>query len=166
MLYEKNGGLACPLAFSVSTFSGKWKPYIIWHLSDQGHPVRYSELKRMLPFNVSHKVLAQQLKELASDGIIARHAKTADYNDNVLQVEYSLTPAGKSLCNILYLLRDWGSLYGNFDCTRDVLANSKCHTLGNKRLYSVDDAANIGDGSELIVWMRAQNKPMANRKGA
>ncbi len=158
MLYEKQGELACPLAYATSILSGKWKPYIIWHLAEKGRPVRYAELKRQIPHSISDKVFSQQLKDLVRGGIITRTAHAAEENENVLQVEYSLTEAGSRLCIILYLLRDWGSAYGNFDSSDALLAHTKARDIGGKkRLYSYCRPEEICDGADVVIWMRAQN---------
>lgn len=159
MLYEKDDTLSCPLNWAMSVIHGKWKPYIIWYLSDNDRPARYSELKRMIPFDISHKVFSQQLKELVRDGVVSRTATIADDHESLLQVEYRLTPQGKSLGAILYLLRDWGSLFGSFDDPAGVLANGKGRQIRNKRIYYAGDAGEAKDGSDFIVWIRARNAP-------
>jgi len=59
----------CPIMASVETVGGKWKPFILTYLKD--HTLRFGELMRLMPA-VSQKVLTQQLKELADDGIVKR----------------------------------------------------------------------------------------------
>lgn len=114
IMLEKSGCIcSCPLAWAVSTFSGKWKPFIIWHISlTPHHEIRYGELMARLPHGVSHKMLTQHLRELERDGIVTRQVND---EEAVLRVSYALTERGSSLAVILYLLRDWGALYGNFE---------------------------------------------------
>ena len=80
----------CPVQATANTLAGKWKVLLVWHLSFQPH--RYSGLRALLP-GVSEKVLTNQLKELARDGIVKRD----DANEIPPRVDYSLTPAGRAL---------------------------------------------------------------------
>ena len=96
---------SCSLNFACSAIAGKWKPYIIWYLSGvPGGVCRYNELKRRVPYKISHKIFSQQLQELERDHIINR----TEYNEKPLRVEYSLTEAGKLLVPVIFYLRDWG----------------------------------------------------------
>lgn len=74
---------------------GRWKLVILFHLFG-GHVLRFSDLERAIPA-VSQKMLAQQLRQLESDGIIARtvHPQVPP------KVEYHLTSWGQSLCPAL-----------------------------------------------------------------
>ena len=56
----------------------------------------------MLP--VTPKMLAQQLRELERDGIVKRKM----YAQIPPKVEYSLTPAGKTLRPIISAMCKWG----------------------------------------------------------
>ncbi|WP_342634476.1 helix-turn-helix domain-containing protein [Phyllobacterium salinisoli] len=69
----------------------------------QDGPTRYGELRRAIR-DVSDKMLIQQLKELASDGLVKR----TDYKEIIPRVDYSLTPLGKSLAQALVPLCSWG----------------------------------------------------------
>ncbi len=122
-MLKKSGCIySCPLSWAVSTFSGKWKPFIIWHVSlAPRREIRYGELMTKLPRGVSHKMLTQHLRELERDGIITRQV---NHDEAVQRVSYALTEKGASLAAILYRLRDWGALYGNFEqATRN---SAKC----------------------------------------
>lgn len=112
-MLEKPGEISsCPLAYAVSTFSGKWKPFIIWHISmSENQTIRYGALRNTMPYKISHKMFIQHLRELEDDGIVKR---TVFESSSTRQVEYSLTDKGRSLATILYMLRDWGSVYGDF----------------------------------------------------
>jgi len=92
----------CGLDASLRICAGKWKPLIIHFLYYETR--RYGELKRCVS-GVTHKMLIQQLKELESDGVVARK----DYQEIPPRVEYSLTPLGRSLAEALKPLCDWGS---------------------------------------------------------
>ncbi len=91
----------CGLDASLRVMSGKWKPLIMYFLYYESR--RYGELKRCVQ-GVTHKMLIQQLKELESDGIVARK----DYKEIPPRVEYSLTPLGLTLAEAFKPLCDWG----------------------------------------------------------
>ena len=57
--------------------------------------LRYGELRRLLD-GVTHKMLSNQLKELASDGLVER----IDYGEVPPRVDYRLTPNGEALMPI------------------------------------------------------------------
>ncbi|MFA6224628.1 MAG: helix-turn-helix domain-containing protein [Methanoregula sp.] len=52
---------------------GKWKAQILWHIGEDNP--RFSELKDMLE-NVRPRMLAKQLRELESDGLVLRTQHT------------------------------------------------------------------------------------------
>ena len=56
---------------------------------------------------ISKKVLSQQLKELAEDGLIIR----TQFDEVPLRVEYSLTDFGRSVLPILNTICEWGKLF-------------------------------------------------------
>ncbi len=91
----------CGLDAAVDVVGGKWKPLVLWALSEQ--PRRFGALRRELP-GVSEKVLTQQLRELERDGIVRRTV----YDQVPPRVEYSLTELGVSLERALAPLGDWG----------------------------------------------------------
>ncbi len=104
MLENPNDLRSCSLADAFMTIGGKWKPYIVWYLNTAPDlTMRYGELKRHIPWTISHKMYAQQLHELEADGIITRH----EYMEgNIRVVDYTLTEAGRFLVPaILYLAR-------------------------------------------------------------
>ena len=96
----------CGLDAALFVMGGKWKPLIVYHL---GHgTLRYGDLRRAVG-KVSDKVLSQQLKELAADGIVARR----DFGEIPPRVEYSLTLFGNSLAQALAQLCEWGSQHSS-----------------------------------------------------
>ena len=92
----------CPVQASINDLSGKWKVQILWHLSFG--PRRFSELRRKLR-KVSEKVLAQQLRQLETDGVIQRQVTPKVPP----QVTYSLIAEGERLMPLLVSLCVWGS---------------------------------------------------------
>ncbi|MBD0269374.1 MAG: winged helix-turn-helix transcriptional regulator [Cyanobacteria bacterium Co-bin8] len=86
---------------TLKILGGKWKILILWHLKEETR--RFSELKRLIP-EITEKMLSQQLRELASDGIISRKA----YSELPPKVEYSFTAYGKTLVPVLQALCNWG----------------------------------------------------------
>lgn len=91
----------CGLDAAVAVIGGKWKPLILWALSE--HPRRTGELRRELE-GVSEKVLTQQLRELERDGIVHREV----HQEVPPKVVYSLTAKGVALDRALRPLGDWG----------------------------------------------------------
>ncbi len=89
-----------PYHYVTGCISGKWKMTILHHIHHYGR-IRFNETKKTL--GVSEKVLSQQLKELANDGLIER----IQYNTIPLKVEYILTPLGKDLIPALDILYVW-----------------------------------------------------------
>ena len=103
---------SCSLSHVLTkVLGGKWKPFIIWYLSLQpDQRTRYGELKKIIPYKISDKMLSQHLNELEETGIIERVV----VEDKPLRVDYLLTNDGISLANLLYLIRDWGVIHCNF----------------------------------------------------
>ena len=94
----------CPMGIAIQVLGGKWKLTILWRLLHS--PERFNELERLLG-GVTHKILAQQLKEMEADGLVARKA----YPEVPPRVEYSLTETGRSLEPLLGGMCDWGRSY-------------------------------------------------------
>lgn len=150
-MLEKTGDInSCPLMYAVSTFSGKWKPFIVWYISmSPNQSMRYGELRQAMPYKISHKMFIQHLRELEEDGVIER---TVHDQDSVLRVDYSLTEKGRSLATILYMLRDWGSVYGDFDSA--AVQRSVGVSNGESVIYHLP-GQDSGDGASPtggIVW--------------
>ncbi|TYR78657.1 helix-turn-helix transcriptional regulator [Priestia megaterium] len=104
-MYEMNGKqFQCPIELSVSIFAGKWKTTIICELLEEKK--RYGELKRNI-VGITHKMLAQQLRELEEAGIIHRQV----YPVTPPKVEYTLTELGEGLRPIVQHLQEWGMYF-------------------------------------------------------
>ena len=91
----------CPLTAALAAIGGKWKLIILYWLAES--PKHFSALQRAMP-GISQKVLTQQLRELASDGIVQRQPKGAI----PAPVEYSLTEYGQSVLPLVEEVRLWG----------------------------------------------------------
>ncbi len=91
----------CPIEVSLEVIGGMWKTLIIREL--MGGTRRYSEVHRALS-PVTHKMLAQQLRELEKDGVVMRKV----YPQVPPKVEYSLSRMGKELIPLMGMMKDWG----------------------------------------------------------
>lgn len=98
----EKGEFHCEKELTLSIISGKWKVVILWHLGHEGKH-RFSELQKLFP-KISHKMLANQLRELEEDEIINREV----FAEVPLRVEYSMTELGMTLIPIIDMLYDWG----------------------------------------------------------
>lgn len=86
---------------AIASLRGRWKLEILFHLFG-GKVLRFSDLERGIP-RITQKVLAQQLRQLESDGLVSRivHAQVPP------KVEYALTDWGQALCPALDALLAW-----------------------------------------------------------
>lgn len=91
----------CPIEVALEVIGGMWKVIVVRELLTGTK--RYSELHRGLK-NATHKMLAQQLRQLERDGVIDRKV----YPQVPPKVEYSLTPLGRRLGPLLDSMGDWG----------------------------------------------------------
>lgn len=94
---------------TMQMIQGKWKIIILYQLAESGQG-RFGELQRHIQ-NVSHKTLANQLRELEADGLIIRH----DFETAEPHVEYYLSPMGKSIIPILDAICTWGDTHIDHD---------------------------------------------------
>lgn len=91
----------CPLAAAFAAIGGKWKLTLLYWLAHG--ELHFAGLQRRAA-PISHKVLAEQLREMESHGIIERIATGAV----PAPVIYRLTPYGTSLLPIIEDMRVWG----------------------------------------------------------
>src|SRR2546427_11041414 len=96
------GAAARGVEDALEVLEGRWKLVILFHLFG-GKVLRFSDLRRAIP-SISEKMLAQQLRRLEADGIVARTV----HNHVPPKVEYRLTAWGQSLCPALDALLKWG----------------------------------------------------------
>ena len=98
---------------ALSLLASKWKIDVLYLLASRAH--RYSHLHRQLP--VSKKVLTDTLRSLDRDGLVRRRI----FAEVPARVEYSLTPLGRSLTQVLMALYEWGN--ENFEAVVEARAS-------------------------------------------
>ncbi len=91
----------CPRTAALAAVGGKWKLIILYWLAES--PRHFAALRKAMD-GISSKVLTQQLRELMSDGIVAR-APTGRAPSPVI---YSITPYGRSVLPLVEQVRQWG----------------------------------------------------------
>jgi DNA-binding HxlR family transcriptional regulator len=91
----------CPIEVALEVIGGMWKVIVVRELLTGTK--RYSELHRGLR-HATHKMLAQQLRQLEHDGIVDRKV----YPQVPPKVEYSLTKLGRELGPLLDSMSGWG----------------------------------------------------------
>jgi DNA-binding HxlR family transcriptional regulator len=94
--------LHCPALVAIKVISGKWKTRVLWLLRERPH--HFGQMKALLP-GVSAKVLSEQLKQLADDGVVGSQEVM---RDGVLFMLYDYTEYGRTLIPVLDLLGGWG----------------------------------------------------------
>ncbi len=105
----------CPSRELLVRIADKWAAIVIVALAERAH--RFGELKRHIE-GISQKMLTQTLRNLERDGLVIRTVFTG----SPLQVEYSLTPLGHELTNVLQPLLTWAE-----DHVPEVLAHRDYH---------------------------------------
>lgn len=95
----------CPYVTTQKLLAGKWSIYLLYLLQDG--PVRFNELQRRMPENMTHTTLSRQLKQLESYGLIKRQV----YSGQPQRVEYALSDIGKGFDRVLDELEAWGNEY-------------------------------------------------------
>jgi len=95
----------CPVEITLHLISGRWKVLIIHQLLEGSK--RFNQLQRELR-GITQRTLTKQLREMEAHELLIRK----DYNEIPPRVEYSLSPLGMSLKNILMAMSEWGESYG------------------------------------------------------
>lgn len=90
-----------PVRDVLDLINGKWKLPILIALSFGNK--RFKELERDVE-GITPRMLSKELKDLESNQLITRTV----YDTMPVTVEYSLTPYGKTLDDVIAALRDWG----------------------------------------------------------
>lgn len=95
----------CPYVTTQKVLTGKWSIYILYLLSDGA--IRFNELQRRMPEEITHTTLSRQLKTLEDEGLIIR----TEYQQIPPKVEYSLSEIGEKFKKVLAVLEVWGNEY-------------------------------------------------------
>ncbi len=95
----------CPYVTTQKLLSGKWSIYILHLLSEK--TIRFNELLRLMPEEMTHTTLSRQLKLLEQEGLIVRN----EFRTIPPKVEYELSDIGKRFLPVLDALKDWGNEY-------------------------------------------------------
>lgn len=90
-----------PVEFAMDRIGGTWKMPILWRL--QHKVMRYGELKKDIP-RITHKMLAESLKELEAEGFVNRTA----FATVPPKVEYAITPRGLKAMEVIVVIRNYG----------------------------------------------------------
>jgi DNA-binding HxlR family transcriptional regulator len=90
----------CPTQRTLETIADKWSMIVIYALSKDKK--RYGELQRLIG-GISQKMLTQTLRKLERDGLVERYV----YPVTPPKVEYSLTPLGKTVTELLKEICQW-----------------------------------------------------------
>lgn len=102
---KKNLFGLCPYVTSQKVLTGKWSMYIMYLLTDG--PIRFNELQRKMPEEMTHTTLSRQLKKLEEEGLIER----IEYQQIPPKVEYKLSDIGEKFRKVLHELEIWGNEY-------------------------------------------------------
>lgn len=95
----------CPYVTAQKVLTGKWSMYILYLLSNGA--VRFNELQRRMPEEMTHTTLSRQLKTLEKEGLIIR----TEYQQVPPRVEYGLSEIGEKFKSVLTVLEVWGNEY-------------------------------------------------------
>ena len=87
---------------AMAAMGGKWKLTTLWWLNERPH--QFAELRRKV-FDISPKVMAEQLRELEADGLVQRE-ETGPVPAPVI---YSLTDYGRQVMPVVEAVRRWGT---------------------------------------------------------
>jgi len=90
-----------PIEAAIAVLNGKWKVLILWHL--KGGVRRFGEVRKLMP-RITQKMLAQELRDLESEGLVHRKI----YPVIPPKVEYALTSHGETILPVLESLAQWG----------------------------------------------------------
>lgn len=102
---KKNLFGVCPYVTAQKVLTGKWSMYILYLLADG--PIRFNELQRRMPEEMTHTTLSRQLKSLEDEGLIIR----TEYQQVPPKVEYQLSEIGEKFKKVLSTLEIWGNEY-------------------------------------------------------
>lgn len=94
---------AC-VSHTMKIIGSKWTALLLRELCEGTK--RFGELQKALT-GISPRTLSLRVSQLEKDGIVSKKI----FAEVPLRVEYSLTNKGKSLRDILEMMRKWGETY-------------------------------------------------------
>lgn len=97
----KNRRFYNPVDFVFKKLGGTWKIPVLWRLRTNTR--RYTELQQDIA-HISQKMLTQTLKELEAEGFVSKKV----FAEVPPRTEYSLTPKGKKVIEVITYLRNYG----------------------------------------------------------
>ena len=95
-----------PVRDVIEIIGGKWKLPILIALTFGNK--RFKELERAVD-GITPKMLSKELRDLEINHLVQRTV----YDTIPVTVEYSLTPYGKTLDDVIASLRNWGKNHRN-----------------------------------------------------
>lgn len=96
-------GQFCSMARALDLVGDRWTLLIVRELLTQGS-CRYSDLRSGLP-GIATNLLASRLREMESNGLVARHKLPAPVSATVIE----LTSRGRDLTGVVLELTRWGA---------------------------------------------------------
>lgn len=88
---------------TVDLLAKLWTGQILWTL--QEGPLRFNEIATRVT-GIGEKVLSARLKELESQGLLARHV----FPTTPVKVEYELTCKGRGFQQVVEAITNWGTM--------------------------------------------------------
>jgi DNA-binding HxlR family transcriptional regulator len=98
----RDSNFSCGMEAALDLIAGKWKLLILYRLASG--PQRFGALRRLVG-DVSEKIMSEQLKALANDGLVQR----IDFRTVPPHVEYELTEFGRGFCESFAAVCEWGT---------------------------------------------------------
>jgi DNA-binding HxlR family transcriptional regulator len=99
--------ISCPVEYTASILSGKYKWRILWALVNE-QPKRFKVLQREIT-GISPTMLTTQLRELEADGLVGREV----FATVPPTVEYRLTAFGQTILPMMEEMKKWGLEHRN-----------------------------------------------------
>ncbi len=97
---DKGYNLFCPLAFASEILEPRWTLLILLEIFCGS--TRFSDIQRGVP-GMSPSLLSRRLKEMVTKGLLRRSEEHGG-----TQIDYSVTPMGAELENLVYSIAIWG----------------------------------------------------------
>lgn len=106
-----------PVRDALDALNGKWKLQIIISLMFGNK--RFTQIAKEIP-NITDKMLSKELRDLEAHELVKRTV----YDSIPVVVEYTLTEHGRSLRELIDVLRTWGIKHRNQVMGKAVLVQS------------------------------------------